>query len=180
MRICAVWVSGILLVMAAAPLAAAPPLWRLGHPESVVVSSGVFDPLVDGGISYEIGAEFHFAPRRFRFLPESMPEIAPTAGVVAGAQGALYVYGGLRFDVPLSERWTFSPSWAAGVYYRSVRFDLGGPLEFRSGVELSYRLSGGARLGVCLYHLSNAGLFERNPGSESLVITYSAGLRQRR
>jgi lipid A 3-O-deacylase len=184
MRSSAVWVLGILLaVSAAAPLAGAPSPWRLGPPESVVASSGVFDPLVDGdgeGYRYEVGAEVRFAPRRFHFLPKFLPELAPTAGVIAGSQGALYVYGGLHVDVPLGERWTFSPSWAAGLYHRSVSFDLGGPLEFRTGVELAYRMANGARLGVCLYHLSNGGLFERNPGSESLVLTYSAGLRRSR
>jgi lipid A 3-O-deacylase len=180
MRSSAVWISGILLaVSAAAPLAGAPFSWSLGPPESVVASSGVFDPLVGGG-SYEVGAEFRFAPRRLPLLPEFLPEVAPTAGVIAGSQGALYVYGGVRSEIPLGERWTVSPSWAAGLYHRSVTFDLGGPLEFRTGIELDYRLASGARLGVCLYHLSNGGLFERNPGSESLVLTYSAGLRRGR
>ena len=73
-----------------------------------------------------------------------------------------------------------SPQWATGLYYRSPEFDLGGPLEFRTSLELSYRLAGGAQVGACLYHLSNGGLFDRNPGSESLVLTYRAGLRPAR
>jgi len=174
----AIWFCGIVL-LTAAPLAAAPSPWRLGAPETVVASSGVFEPIAHGD-SYEIGAELRFAPRRFGFFPSSLPDLVPTAGVSAGAQGSLYVYGGFRFDFPLGERWTVSPGTAAGLYYRAARFDLGGPLEFRSQVELSYRLPGGSRLGLCLYHLSNAGLFMRNPGSESLVLTYSTGLARRR
>lgn len=173
------WAAIAWAALAAPPLAASPSPWRLGPPESVVASSGVFDPLVDGGgDSYEVGAEFRFAPRRFQFLPEFLPEVSPTAGVIAGSRGALYFYGGLRFEVPLGERWTVGPSWAAGLYHRAVSFDLGGPLEFRTGIELAYRMANGSRLGVCLYHLSNGGLFERNPGSESLILTYSAGLRR--
>jgi len=178
MRISVVWVCVLALLAAAAPLAAAPSPWHLGPPEAVVASSGVFDPFVDS-ISYEIGAELQFAPRRFRFLPGFLPEVIPAAGVMSGAQGSLYVYGGFRFELPLDERWTFSPGWAAGLYHRSPVFDLGGPLEFRTSVELAYRLSGGSRVGLCLYHLSNAGFFTRNPGSESLVLTYSAGLGRR-
>ncbi len=181
MRSCVIWWCGVivLLASAAAPLAAAPSPWRLGAPEWVVAGSGVVEPLADGG-SYEIGAELRFAPRRFRFLPAFLPDVVPTAGVIAVAEGSLYVYGGLRADLPVGRRWMVSPSTGAGAYYRSAGLDLGGALEFRSGIELSYRLSGGSRVGVCLYHLSNADLFKRNPGSESLILTYSAGLTRRR
>ena len=178
MRIWGVWVCAVVLWLAAGSLEAAPSPWRLGPPETVVASSGAFDPFLDS-ISYEIGAELQFAPRRFRFLPGFLPEVIPTAGVIAGAQGSLYTYGGLRAELPLGRRWTFSPGWATGLYLRSPEFDLGGPLEFRTSLELAYRLANGSRVGVCLYHLSNAGLFTRNPGSESLVVTYSAGLRRR-
>lgn len=172
------WLLGIwCLVLGAVSLEASPARWSLGPPDRVVASSGIFDPLVSGGSSYEIGTELHFAPRRFRFLPRFVPELTPTAGVIAGAQGSLYVYGGAYADFPLGEHWTFTPGWAAGLYDRSPHFDLGGPLEFRTSVEVSYRLANGSRVGICLYHLSNADLFERNPGSESLVLTYSSGLR---
>ena len=175
MRTCGVWLCAVVLGSMAGSVEALPSPWLPGAPERVVASSGVFEPIVDGG-SYEIGAELQFAPRRFRFLPDFVPDVIPAAGVMAGAQGSLYVYGGFRWELPLGQRWVFSPSWATGLYYRAPDFDLGGPLEFRSAIELSYRLRDGSRLGVCLYHLSNAGLFTQNPGSESLVVTYSAGL----
>jgi lipid A 3-O-deacylase len=179
MRRCAVWVCPIVFWWVADSLAAAPLPRQLGRPETVVASSGVFDPFVDE-TTYEIGSEFRFAPRRVSFLPAFIPDLIPTAGMMVRAPGSLYVYGGFRADVPLDERWTFSPGWAVGLFHRSPDFDLGGPLEFRTSLELAYRLPGGSRLGLCLYHLSNAGVFERNPGSESLVLTYSAGLRRRR
>jgi hypothetical protein len=91
---------------------------------------------------------------------------------MATAQGSLYVYGGFRFDLPLGERWLVSPQWAAGLYYYAGGRDLGGALEFRSGIELSRRLGERSRLGLTLYHLSNAGLYSRNPGTESLLLTY--------
>ena len=51
---------------------------------------------------------------------------------------------------------------------------LGNELEFRSGLELQYRLGNGARFGVGFFHLSNAGISESNPGTEALV--FSIGL----
>jgi len=178
MRTCTVWLCGIVaLVAQAVPLAAFPYPRHLGAPQSVAANSGVFDPFVPGG-SYEIGTELRFAPRRFRLLPERLPAAVPTAGIIADAQGSLYVYGGLRLDFLLGARWILSSGWAAGLYDRSPQFDLGGPFEFRTNVELAYRLPNGSRVGLCLYHLSNAGLYVRNPGSESLVLSYSAGLRR--
>lgn len=181
MKICVSWVCGMLaLLLGAVSLNASPSPWRLGAPQTVVASSGVFETLMPGG-SYEIGAEIQFAPRRFQFLPGFLPELIPAAGVIAIAEGSFYAYSGFRFEIPLGERWMLNPNWAAGLYHhRQGGFDLGGPLEFRSGIELAYRLPNGSRLGLCLYHLSNAGFFDRNPGSESLVLTYSAGLLRSR
>lgn len=177
MRTCVVRVFGVVfLVLGALPCGAQPSPWRPGAPERVVASSGVFEPIHDE--SYEIGAELQLAPRRFGFEPGFLPAVIPMLGVMAGSQGSLYAYGGFRWEFPLGQRWTVSPSWAAGLYNRSDQFDLGGPVEFRSAIELAWRLPAGDRLGVCLYHLSNAGLFTRNPGSESLVVTYSARLRR--
>src|SRR5688572_9292457 len=98
MRSCVVWMCAIVLWSAGGSLEAAPSPWHLGPPEAVVASSGVFDPFVDS-TSYEIGAELQFAPRRFPFLPDFVPELIPAAGLMAGAQGSLYVYGGFRLDV---------------------------------------------------------------------------------
>ena len=181
MRVCVSWVCGAMaLLLGAVSLKAEPSPWVLGAPQRVVASSGVFETLMPGG-SYEIGAEIQFAPRRLQFLPGFVPEIIPAAGVIAIAEGSFYAYGGFRFEIPLGERWMLNPNWAAGLYYhRPGGFDLGGPLELRSGVELAYRLPDSSRLGLCIYHLSNAGFFDNNPGSESLVLTYSASLRRPR
>ena len=51
--------------------------------------------------------------------------------------------------------------------------DLGNPLEFRSGITFSVRLSDYSRLGITFHHISNAGLNERNPGEESILVLYS-------
>jgi len=62
---------------------------------------------------------------------------------------------------------------AAGVYDRGNDKDLGGSIQFRSGLELAYEMNPGSRVGAVFYHLSNAGLEPNNPGSESLVVFWS-------
>lgn len=153
------------------PLAAEPA-------REVGVSYGKYG-IFRGQEAVEGGWEVRFAPRRFRFLPESWPELAPVVGGIATGRGTLYAYAGVRTDIPLEGRWVLSPTWGVGLYSFGNGRDLGGALEFRSGLEVSYRLESGDRLGLSLYHLSNADLYHRNPGSESLVLSYTAALGRR-
>lgn len=133
-----------------------------------------------GQEDFEIAAEIRYAPRRFHFQPRWVPEISPVIGGMATRAGTFYGYLGLRTDVPMDGRWIFSPFWGVGYYSFGGGRDLGGELEFRSGFELAYELEEGERIGLMLYHLSNAGLYERNPGSESLVLSYTKEFRPRR
>ena len=173
---CAWGFAVALLLLPAAASAESP--YHLGPLHEVVASSGVFEALKDAD-TFEIGAEFRFAPRRFPWLPRFVPDLIPTAGTMASSRGILYAYGGFRIELPLAERWGLGAGSAAGLYERAYGKNLNGPLEFRSHIELSYRLDSGSRVGLCLYHLSNAGLQSGNPGSESLVFSYTAPLRRR-
>lgn len=163
----------VFLALAAAPASAQPsPGWQ---PAEVAASAGGFGVLDDRDI-IEVGWELRFAPRRYHWLPHWMPDLVPVAGVMAASRGSLYGYAGFRWSVPLEHGWEASPQCAAGLYYRDAGFNLGGPVEFRSGIELTRRIGERHRLGVLLYHLSNAGIYRPNSGSESLVITFHSRL----
>ncbi|NKB19827.1 MAG: hypothetical protein GKS01_04700 [Alphaproteobacteria bacterium] len=69
-----------------------------------------------------------------------------------------------------------TPSFAVGAYDDSKGKDLGHTIEFRSGVELAWRFDNQMRLGLTLYHLSNAGIGDRNPGTEVLSLGLSVPL----
>lgn len=161
--VCVLWLG----LLAAVPA-------RSEQPIAITASAGEFGVVRRGMTTYEAGWELRFAPRRFRWLPRRVPALSPTAGAMATAQGTLYVYGGFRFDLPLGQQWSVSPQWATGLYYQDAGRNLGGPLEFRTGIELSRRIGERSRLGLTLYHLSNAGFYSVNPGTESLVLTYTA------
>jgi len=55
--------------------------------------------------------------------------------------------------------------------------ELGGPIEFKSGGEFAYRFDNDARLGLLFDHISNAGIYKKNPGVESALLVYSIPLR---
>ena len=64
-----------------------------------------------------------------------------------------------------------------GLYEPGQGNDLGGPIEFRSGIEVMYELSDGWRIGAGWDHRSNLGLYTVNPGLETTFIRLSVPLR---
>ncbi|MCB1074210.1 MAG: acyloxyacyl hydrolase [Simkania sp.] len=99
--------------------------------------------------------------------------IRPLLGVMATTKGSTYFYGGVAFDFFLTNFLVFTPSFAPGFYIKGGGMELGFPLEYRSSAELSYRLSNKSRFGAMFYHISNASLGFRNPGTECLVFFYA-------
>lgn len=139
--------------------------------EGLALSAGVFNVL-DPDRSAEGGLE-----ARLRPLAEGVSSppwvLRPAAGGMATSDGTLYGYAGFRLELPLGARWLLVPQTAAGAYRRGDGKELGGSVQFRSGLELVYRLDEAHTVGLVFYHLSNAGLDRPNPGSESLVLVWS-------
>ena len=48
----------------------------------------------------------------------------------------------------------------------------GNPLEFYIGIDMFYRFKNNSRIGVGIFHISNADSGKKNPGSETLVLKY--------
>jgi lipid A 3-O-deacylase len=95
--------------------------------------------------------------------------IRPMVGFFLTAKKATYLYGGFGFDWVIARHFLFSPNFAVGYYQKGEDKDLGFPLEFRSGAEVGWVFNNEMRLGAHFYHISNASLGHKNPGSESLV-----------
>jgi hypothetical protein len=166
-----------LLLLARLMLGAAPV--RAAEPAEVTAGLGEVEVLEDGrGKQMDLVVRFPY--RRFDLLPTFLPELAPLLGAITTSRGAIYVYAGMGAELRLPGRWRLCPSFSAGLYHQGEGQDLGGLLQFRSALELSYTLDPRRRLGVSLDHISNGGIFGRNPGSESLTFTYSAKLGRRR
>lgn len=158
----------LLLALLAAPAA---PAAGADLVDGFGLSAGVFNVL-NSDSSAEAGFEL-----RLRTLFEGTSErpwvLRPAVGAMANGDGGLYGYAGFRLELPLGERWLLVPQTAAGVYDRGDGKELGGSVQFRSGLELGYRFTEAHRLGAVFYHLSNAGLEDPNPGSESLALIWS-------
>ncbi len=112
----------------------------------------------------------------YRSFLKKYTYLRPLIGVMGTEKATVYIYGGLACDIFLGKYFVLAPSFAPGLYFKGKGKNLGFPLEFRSSLELAYVLPNQGRLGAQFYHLSNASIGYKNPGSESLVFFYSIPL----
>jgi hypothetical protein len=157
--------TGILFLFAQAPVEAAKADPRAGF----AISAGFFDIADEDFEVAELGIEYRFKP----FHLFHGVDLKPMAGVSANEDEAFWLYGGLRYDFAFAKHWVVSPSIAATIYEEGNSKDLGGAFHIRSSLEVSYRFTDGQRLGIAFDHVSNAGIEEKNPGANSLVLVWT-------
>ncbi|NDV49097.1 MULTISPECIES: acyloxyacyl hydrolase [Roseobacteraceae] len=90
--------------------------------------------------------------------------------------------GWLGYGATYKKNFGYSPFYAElhlmpGIYMDNGGFDLGGPLEFRSGIELGYEFNQGWRVGLSYDHRSNADIYDNNPGIETVQLRVSIPTR---
>ena len=117
----------------------------------------------------EDAAEFRLEWRGRRFFEK----MSPLLGLMGSSDGAIYGYSGMAYDIFFNSNLFFTPSFSLGAYADGDGKNLGSTIEFRSAVELSYRFKDHSRIGVMFYHLSNAGIRDKNPGTEILSFGYT-------
>jgi hypothetical protein len=131
--------------------------------ESFVPYAGAFD--IDDKTALQIGAEYRYE--------DIFYGLRPTVGASVTDDGSLYGYGGVNWDLGLGSSWYLTPNFMVGAYSDGDDgTDLGGALEFRSGLELTYAFENDSRVGVAFNHISNASIYDDNPGAESLLFVY--------
>ena len=139
---------------------------------AVAVSIGTFnideeddeDDATQYGIEYR-GAAF-----------ENFYGIAPIVGIEANDDDAFWIYAGGRYEFKLSQNWSLTPHLAVAYYDEGDSLDLGSDIEFRSGLELSARITNNASAFLGVTHISNAGIDSRNPGVNSVMLGISFDL----
>jgi lipid A 3-O-deacylase len=138
---------------------------RADDPDLLTVGGGVYNVLRNSKEA-EGRLEYRFS---YRFLYI----IRPILGVLATNDRTVYGYGGFRFDAELGQHFVLTPEAAFGFWSRGEGKNLGGSEEFKTGAEFAYRFDDYSRLGFEFDHISNAGIYSKNPGVESAMIMYS-------
>ena len=152
---------GILLAAWSLP---APAQSEFREPDFITIGAGAFD-INDDMTAGQLDIQVRLNTRLWIFRPQ--------VGLFVTTDAAFYAWAGLSTDIYFGRRWVLTPSFSVGGFEESDGKDLGGPLEFRSAVELAYRFDDASRLGLQIGHLSNAGIYNSNPGEEFAVLTYS-------
>ena len=98
--------------------------------------------------------------------------VSPITGGFVTENSAAYIYTGIEWNLDMSEKIKFTPSFAPGFYHKGDGKDLGHALEFKSEVQLSYATSDKSSFGVSYNHLSNASLGDKNPGANSYIFNF--------
>ena len=107
----------------------------------------------------------------YRAKPFSKWQLIPAFGIAWNTHDSRYVYSELKHDWNLKHNLVFTGSLGVGIFDSTNNLDLGHPVEFRTGFELSYRFKNNYRLGVAAYHLSNSRLSQKNPGTEAIALS---------
>jgi lipid A 3-O-deacylase len=168
---------GLVSALAAAtvnPAAAQVTFGSPGDPARIAIGGGAFDviPHANPSTSKTTG----LAMSEYRF-GDVLWIVAPFVGVLGTGQGAFYGYGGIGFDINIGQRFVVTPSTAVGYFTRGSGINLDANTEFRSGAEFAYRFENLTRVGVGLYHISNAGIGKHDPGAEFATIVLTMPFR---
>lgn len=133
-------------------------------PSHLMVGPGLFDvdrtrPRWMGQIEYRWDVHCH--------------HLRPLAAFFITTDTNFFVCGGLGYDIFFGKKVVLTPTFAPGLYYHGHGKKLGFPINFRSGIELAFVLGNKGRIGAQFNHISNAHMFYKNPGANSLFIFYA-------
>ena len=97
----------------------------------------------------------------------------PSLGVSVATGGATWIGAGILYTLEGPLDLYLQGHVMPGIYFAGDGRDIGGALQFRSGIELGYGTESGLRIGLTFDHRSNADLRSYNPGLETLRLRVS-------
>lgn len=112
-------------------------------------------------------------------LDHKLGPFGNAVGFSVAENGEMWVGYGQTYEFQIADSPFYGELHAlTGLYAKNGGFDLGVPIEFRSGVELGYENDAGWRFAVGYDHRSNTGIFGGiNPGVEMAFFKLSVPLR---
>ena len=149
-----------------------------------VFGVGFYDVKFDGSETND-AIDFRYERRFDTSLLEIGPEnynffdLKPFIGLETTSDSALYFLTGIYLEDNIgtlfkgeSSNFIFTPSFGVGAYEDGNGKKLGNTIEFRTTLEVSYKLKNKNRIGLSFGHISNANLADNNPGVEIISLSY--------
>jgi hypothetical protein len=141
-----------------------------GSKDYLSISTALFDVIQNNVNSLEGRIEYRINSIDWR--------VKPLTGLMINTDGGLYMYSGLFFEIPITKYFSLVPSFSPGIYFKNYSKDLHFVLEFKSQMDLIFNISEEFMTGFSFNHISNASLGDKNPGVESIAITFLLPLRR--
>ena len=149
-----------------------------------VYGIGIYDAKFDGSDDKST-TDFRYERRFDKTIIDIGPEddnfffLKPFVGIEYTGDSAFYVLSGIYLEDNLGQLFKgeqnnmiFTPSIGFGYYDNGSGKNLGNDLQFRTTLELSYKLKNENRVGISIGHISNANLGDKNPGVEIISLIY--------
>ena len=145
---------------------------------------GVYDIKLDGSQKNQ-ATDFRYERRFSNSLINIGPEqdnfffLKPFLGFEYTSDQASYLLAGIYLEDNIGKllsgnenKFIFTPSFGAGYYNNGSGKNLGNSLQFRTTLEIAYKLQDNRRLSLSVGHISNANLSDVNPGVEIISLSY--------
>jgi len=124
----------------------------------------------DDNTSTLYGLNYHLSDNAFSIF--NLIDLNPVIGGFVTAKSATMFYSGFETNIGQDTIY-FNLSSSAGIYSNGDGKDLGNALQFKSEVNLFYRLGKSSRIGLGSHHISNAGLSSVNPGTNNFYLIFN-------
>ena len=124
----------------------------------------------DDNTSTLYGVNYHLTDNTLSLF--NLVDINPVIGGFVTAKSASMLYSGFETNIGQGSLY-LNISSSAGIYSNGDGKDLGNALQFKSELNLFYRLSKSSRIGIGSHHISNAGLSSVNPGTNNFYLIFN-------
>jgi len=127
----------------------------------------------DDNTSTLYGLNYHLSDNAFSVF--NIIDLNPVIGGFVTAKSATMFYSGFETNIGQDSIY-LNLSSSAGIYSNGDGKDLGNALQFKSEVNLFYKLSKSSSIGLGSHHISNAGLSSVNPGTNNFYLIFNLNL----
>mgnify|MGYP000461275194 FL=1 len=124
----------------------------------------------DDNTSTLYGLNYHLSDHTFSVF--NIIDLNPVIGGFITAKSATMFYSGFETNIGQDSIY-LNLSSSAGIYSNGDGKDLGNELQFKSEVDLFYRLGKSSSVGLGSHHISNAGLSSVNPGTNNFYLIFN-------
>ena len=124
----------------------------------------------DDNTSTLYGLNYHLSDNAFSVF--NLIDLNPVIGGFVTAKSATMFYSGFETNIGKDSIY-LNLSSSAGIYSNGDGKDLGNTLQFKSEVNLFYKLGKSSRVGLGSHHISNAGLSSVNPGTNNFYLIFN-------